>query len=180
MPGILAMPSWELFSSQDSRAFFNPRALSERPLTNLTITDARSTGLPRSLVTWICSRVRSSARIGRDNSASRRTSFRMAPIISRAFSRDIRKQKPMRFPGRIRHGLRREIPAAHRAFHDGGPSRTGPVSGQKEVPNVRPAQRPPRFQARLGRENSADFLDHVSLFQFRSAGTGKKLLQLPD
>src|ERR1051326_8984405 len=88
MGGILAMPSWVLFSSQESLFFFSPRALSDRPLTNLTITEARSTGLPRSLVTWICNRVRSSALSSAPGNASARSRISCRiPRLSHAIPR---------------------------------------------------------------------------------------------
>lgn len=45
--------------------------------------------------------------------------------------RDIRQQKLARLAGGARHGAGRDVPAAHRAFHGGGPAGAGPIAGQE-------------------------------------------------
>src|SRR6476646_7578189 len=81
--GIWAMPSWEERISQEVRTFV-PSFRIDRP-ENFTITSARSTGLPSTLVTRTVSLVRSAASSGTETK-SNRIRFRMLGIISRRFS----------------------------------------------------------------------------------------------
>ena len=82
----------------------------------------------------------------------------------------------MRRSGRPCHGLGCEVSAPNRAFHGGGPSRIGPVSGPKHVRRIS-VDRGPDQAGRRG-ESRADLFDYMEAFDFRSLNRRKEFRQL--
>src|SRR5580704_17492132 len=122
---MLTVPSCEVRSSQVVRTLVR---MTDLPDTNFTTTEAFATGLPKSLVTLIDSLVFSAAPSGNvANRNSAGNNFTMLQLCS------VRKQEGLGFAGGGCGRFGREIAAADRAFHGGGPAGAGPISGQKQV-----------------------------------------------
>src|SRR5262249_24621633 len=73
-----------------------------------------------------------------------------------------------------------EVPAADGAFHGSGPAGTSPVTSKEEILDLRTARRAQFCKAGPSRESSADFFDHVRLFELRGAYFGEELCELPE